>query len=88
LAEGLALDTLKKYARLTDVSLMRIIHDEYARRLIPSLPYPSPEGIQTIIDQLAKTRPQAKTLNPRDFIDPTILREIEASGFVRQLYGQ
>ena len=86
--KDLALDTLKKYARLSDVALMRSIHDEYARRLIRNVPYPSPEGIQTIIDQLAKTRPQAKTLNPNDFIDPTILREIDASGFVKQLYGQ
>ena len=86
--KDLALDTLKKYARLNDVSLMRSIHDEYAQRLIRKVPYPSTEGIQTIIDQLAKTRPQAKTLNPNDFIDPTILREIDASGFVTQLYGQ
>ncbi len=86
--KDLALNTLKKYARLENVSVMRSIHDEYAQRLIRNVPYPSPEGIQTIIDQLAKTRPQAKTLNPDDFIDPTILREIDASGFVKQLYGQ
>lgn len=67
---------------------MRTIHDEYAQRLIRDVPYPSPEGIQTIIDELAKTRPQAKSLNPNDFIDPTILKEIEASGFVNQLYPQ
>ena len=30
----LALSTLKKYARLTDVSVMRAVHDEYAQRLI------------------------------------------------------
>ena len=33
----------------------------------------------TIIDQLAKTRPQMKNLNPGDFIDPSILKEIEDS---------
>jgi len=38
------------------------------------------EGIQTIIDQLAKTRPQMKNLNPGHFIDPSILKEIEDSG--------
>ena len=84
----LALSTLKNYARLTDVSVMRTVHDEYAQRLIRNVPYPSPEGIQTILDHLAKSRPQAKGLNPNEFIDPTILKEIEDSGFVKRLYGR
>jgi hypothetical protein len=58
-----------------------------ANRLIRRVPYPSREGIQTIIDQLAKTRPEMKNLNPNDFIDPSILKEIEDSGFVKRLYG-
>jgi hypothetical protein len=28
-----------------------------------------------------------KSLNPGDFIDPSILKEIEDSGFVEKLYG-
>jgi hypothetical protein len=83
----LALATLKKYARLTDLSVMQSLYDEYSQRLIRPAPYPTSEGIQTIIDHLAKTRPQAKELNPSDFIDPSILREIEDSGFVKRLYG-
>lgn len=84
----LALSTLKKYARLSDVSVMRNVYDEYTQRLIRNVPYPSPEGIQTIIAHLAKSRPQAKGLNPNDFIDPTILKEVEESGFVKRLYGR
>ena len=52
------------------------------------MPYPTPAGIQTIIDQLAKTPPQAKGLNPNDFIDASILKEIEDGGFVKRLYGK
>jgi hypothetical protein len=48
-----------------------------SQRLIRRVPYPNREGIQTIIDQLAKTRPEMKNLNPNDFIDPSILKEIE-----------
>jgi hypothetical protein len=55
--------------------------------LIRRVPHPDREGIQTIIDQLAKTRPQMKNLNPGDFIDPSILKEIEDSGFIKKLYG-
>jgi ABC-type nitrate/sulfonate/bicarbonate transport system substrate-binding protein len=83
----LALNTLKKYARLTDLSVMQSIYGDYSHRLIPAVPYPTAQGIQTIIDHLGKTRPQAKALNPHDFIDPSILKEIEESGFVKRLYG-
>jgi len=84
----LALNTLKKYTRLSDISVMQSVYDEYAQRLIRNVPYPNPEGIQTILGQLAKSRPQTKGLNPNDFIDPSILKEIEQSGFVKQLYGR
>ena len=82
-----ALNVLKKYTRLDDLSLVQVSYDEMSQRLIRRVPYPDREGIQTIIDQLAKTRPQMKNLNPSDFIDPTILKEIEDSGFVKKLYG-
>ena len=83
----LALNVLRKYSKVDDLSLIQGPYDEYAQRLIRRVPYPDREGIQTIIDQLAKTRPQMKNLNPNDFIDPSILKEIEDSGFVKKLYG-
>jgi NitT/TauT family transport system substrate-binding protein len=82
-----SLNILKKYTRQDDLSLVQTSYDEMANRLIRRVPYPSREGIQTIIDQLAKTRPEMKNLNPGDFIDPSILKEIEDSGFVKKLYG-
>jgi ABC-type nitrate/sulfonate/bicarbonate transport system substrate-binding protein len=84
----LSLRTLQKVARLSDLSVMQSLYEEYSQRLTPAVPYPTPAGIQTIIDQIAKTRPQAKGLNPNDFIDSSILKEIEDSGFVRRLYGK
>jgi len=82
-----ALNVLKKYTRLDDMSLVQTSYDEMSQHLIRRVPYPDRDGIQTIIDQLAKTRPQMKNLNPSDFIDPSILKEIEDSGFVKKLYG-
>ncbi|HET9916870.1 MAG TPA: NrtA/SsuA/CpmA family ABC transporter substrate-binding protein [Candidatus Binatia bacterium] len=85
--KDLALNVLKKYTRVDDLSLVQVSYDEMSQRLIRRVPYPDREGIQTIIDQLAKTRPQMKSLNPSDFIDPSILKEIEDSGFIKKLYG-
>lgn len=85
--KDVALNVLKKYTRMDDLSLVQTSYDEMSQRLIRRVPYPDREGIQTIIDQLAKTRPQMKNLNPNDFIDPSILQEIEDSGFIKKLYG-
>ncbi len=85
--KDVALNVLKKYTRVDDLSLVQVSYDEMSQRLIRRVPYPDREGIQTIIDQLSKTRPQMKTLNPNDFIDPSILKEIEDSGFIKKLYG-
>ena len=85
--KDLALSTLKKYARMSDISLMNNTYEDYSQRLIPAVPYPIASGIQTIIDHLAKTRPEAKGLKPQDFIDASILKEIEDSGFVKKLYA-
>ena len=85
--KDVALNVLKKYTRLDDLSLVQVSYDEMSQRLIRRVPYPDREGIQTIIDQLAKTRPQMKNLNPGDFIDPSILKEIEDTGFIKKLYG-
>jgi len=83
----LSLSTLKKVARLTDVSIMDSVYDDYSQRLVPAVPYPTTAGIQTIIDHLTKSRPEAKALKASDFIDASILKEIEDSGFVKKLYG-
>jgi hypothetical protein len=40
------------------------------------------------LDQLAKTRPQVKKFTPNELIDGSVLKEIEQSGFVKQLYGK
>jgi ABC-type nitrate/sulfonate/bicarbonate transport systems, periplasmic components len=85
--KDVALNVLKKYTRLDDMSLVQTSYEEMSQRLIRRVPHPDREGIQTIIDQLAKTRPQMKNLNPGDFIDPSILKEIEDSGFIKKLYG-
>ena len=56
----LAMNALKKYTRVDDVSNKHSAYEEMSQRLIHAVPYPSREGIQTILDQLGKARPQIK----------------------------
>jgi hypothetical protein len=40
------------------------------------------------IAQVAETNPRAKGADPKDFVNPRLLLEIEGSGFVKRLYGE
>ena len=50
------------------------------------VPYTSQRGVETILGYLEKENPKAKTADPKSFYDDSLLREIEASGFVKTLY--
>jgi len=52
------------------------------------VPYPDPEDLKLAISQVAEGNPRARGAEPRDFIEPRLIREIEASGFVKKLYGE
>ena len=49
-------------------------------------PYPSAEGFKTILDDLAKKLPAARTANPRDFMDARFIQEFDKSGYIDGLY--
>jgi ABC-type nitrate/sulfonate/bicarbonate transport system substrate-binding protein len=49
-------------------------------------PYPSAEGFKTIVDDLAKKLPAARTANPRDFMDARFIQELDKSGYIDGLY--
>ncbi len=49
-------------------------------------PYPSLEGFKTILDELAKKLPAARTANPRDFMDARFIQELDKSGYIDGLY--
>jgi len=51
-----------------------------------SVPYPSLRGVETVLGFIEKDNPKAKTADPKSFIDDSLLREIEQSGFVKTLY--
>jgi hypothetical protein len=54
--------------------------------LYEKVPYPAPEGIQPILDEISLQYPKAKNYKPDDFIDTSIVRQLEGSGFVESVY--
>jgi hypothetical protein len=55
---------------------------------MPKIPYPTTKGIQTVLDEIGSRNPKAKSLTPANFIDLTYLKELEQSGFIKNLYGE
>jgi NitT/TauT family transport system substrate-binding protein len=52
----------------------------------PEVPYPTPEGVKTMLDDLAHTNPKAASADPKAFVDSSFVRELDQSGFIKQLY--
>lgn len=51
-------------------------------------PYPSLRGVSTVLGFVSKDNPKAKTADPKTFVDDSLLREIDQSGFIKGLYPQ
>ena len=52
----------------------------------PEVPYPHPEGVKTMLDDMAARNPKAATADPKTFVDMSFVRELDTSGFIKQLY--
>lgn len=74
-----------KYTRLTDPEGLERTYRNYTSVLL-DVPYPDPAGIKTLLDDMAPKVPKAAAADPRSFVDPSFIQEMEASGFIKQLY--
>ncbi len=81
------LKILRKYSRLDDRKALEESWSWQARYM-PNAPYPPLEGYQTILQDLALTNPKATQANAKDFIDMRFVKELEDSGFIKNLYGK
>jgi NitT/TauT family transport system substrate-binding protein len=53
-----------------------------------AMPYPSIRGVETVLGFVEKDIPKAKTADPKSFVDDSLLREIDQSGFIKKLYDR
>jgi len=52
----------------------------------PERPVPTWEGVKTLLDDMAPRNSKAAAADPKSFVDTSFVQELEASGFIRQLY--
>ena len=74
-----------KNLRLTDPEGLERAYRAYTA-VFPDNLMPSPDGVKTMLDDLAIRDTRAVGANPNAFVDPSFIRELESSGFIKQLY--
>lgn len=79
-----ALEALKEDG-LTDPQIAKWVYDRISKSL-REVPSPEPKGIQTAIDSIGT--PKARAAQAKDFIDTSLMDEIQKSGYIAKLYGK
>jgi NitT/TauT family transport system substrate-binding protein len=82
-----AMSVVGKYTNTTDRAMLEETQRVYAAAF-ERVPYPDIEAMKLGITQVSETNPKVRAVDPREFVDGRLLREIEASGFVKKLYGE
>ena len=76
---------LGKYLRVTDRKVLDASYNTEIKALEPRLEI-RPEGIQGILDEVAKVDPRARKVKPEELIDRRFLEEMDKSGFFDRLW--
>jgi ABC-type nitrate/sulfonate/bicarbonate transport system substrate-binding protein len=58
----------------------------FATQYLEAAPYPSVVGTRTVLEFMAKDFPKAKTADPNSFIDNSLIKPLDDSGFIKGLY--
>ena len=89
--KNVALASFRKQMRENDPVRLEVLYKNYVTDTLPLKPYPMEEVIQTEIENLTPTVPELRGKKAADFIDKTVLAELERDGFFLTLsnrYGK
>ncbi len=76
---------IKKNLGVADPVGLEHAYRDYSN-IFPEVPYPTPDGVKTMLDDLAVKNPKAASADPKAFVDLSLVKEIEATGLIKQLY--
>ena len=82
-----AINVIARYTHTKDRKISEESQRVYAEAFRRD-PYPDPEDVKLAIVQVGENNPRARGADPREFVEPRLIREIEASGFIKRLYGE
>jgi NitT/TauT family transport system substrate-binding protein len=73
-----------KYMRTTDPEVLDATYDWFVKR-VSKRPYPTLKGIQYLLDEVASKLPNAKSAKPEQFVDLSLLQQLEREGFFTEM---
>jgi NitT/TauT family transport system substrate-binding protein len=85
--EEFAMNVIGKYAKIKDRELLAETYRINGQRYLERVPYPTLPGIQNILNQLALKNPKAKQARAEQFVDTSLVAELEHNGFIKQAAG-
>jgi len=81
-----AVGILAKYIKTDDPDALQEAYESIGQALIPEKPYPTLKGIQIILREMGAKDPAARSARPEQFVDLSIIKELDSSGFIDRLY--
>lgn len=76
--------TLEKYTRVNDPAVLQHTYDSETR-FMEQVPYPNPDGVRTILEQLGVSGQPAETFIA-EFIDNRFMKQLSDEGLLKQIY--
>ena len=77
-----SLKVLSKYMKVSD---REVLEENFREYDFPLKPYPAKEYFELPIQEVGKKDPKVLRENPERFTDPSLIRELDASGFIDKL---
>ena len=81
----LSLKVIGKYTKIQSRATLEATYDDYAP-YVKKIPSPAAGSIKTVLEQMAPTEPKARTARPQEFVDGSIITELEQQGFFKQVW--
>ncbi len=81
-------ETLDILSRCMKTSDQKVLEAAYTPSIAlgPSKPYPSLNGVEVALAELASRNPKAASAKPEQFVDMSFIAELDRSGFIDSLY--
>jgi NitT/TauT family transport system substrate-binding protein len=80
------IDVLVKYLRTDEKEVLDDTYESIVLMLMPEKPYPTLKGVQTILRELGAKDPVARSAKPEQFVDASVIKELDSSGFIDRVY--
>ena len=76
---------LGRFLATNDTAVIDEAYETF-RGIFPKVPYFTEDNIRAVLS--VADHPKAAAADPKDFFDNRFIKELEDTGFVRELYGQ